>query len=34
MRATEVAHGAGGCADVERISRRNENDAQAVEFAR
>jgi hypothetical protein len=30
----EIAHGAGGRANVERISRRNENDAQAIEFAR
>jgi hypothetical protein len=34
MRAAEVAHGARGGADVQRISRRNEDDAQAVEFAR
>jgi hypothetical protein len=34
VRAPEVAHRAGGCADVEGISRRNENDAQAVEFTR
>ena len=34
VRAPEVTHRARGCADVERISRRNENDAQAVEFAR
>jgi len=33
MRAPEVAHRAGSRADVQRISRRNENDAQAVEFA-
>jgi hypothetical protein len=29
---TEVAHGAGGGADVERIARVDEDDAQAVEF--
>ena len=34
VRAPEVAHGAGGRANVERISRRNEDDAQAIEFAR
>jgi hypothetical protein len=34
VRAPEIAHGAGGRANVERISRRNENDAQAIEFAR
>ncbi len=34
VRAPEVAHRAGGRADVERISRRNENDAQAIEFTR
>jgi len=34
VRAPEVAHRPGSRSDVERISRRNENDAQAVEFAR
>jgi hypothetical protein len=34
VRAPEIAHGAGGRANVERISCRNENDAQAIEFAR
>jgi hypothetical protein len=33
VRAPEVAHGAGCRANVERISRRNKNDAQAIEFA-
>src|ERR1700739_2481510 len=33
VRAPEVAHRAGSRADVQRISRRNENHAQAVEFA-
>ena len=34
VRASKVAHRAGSRSDVERISRRNENDAQAIEFAR
>ena len=34
VRAAEIAHRAGCRADVERIARRNEHDAQAIEFAR
>ena len=34
VRAPEVAHRAGSRANVERITRRNEYDAQAVEFTR
>jgi len=32
MEEAEIAHGAGGCADVEGIARADEDDAQAVEF--
>ncbi len=32
MEESEVAHGAGGRADVEGIARTDEDDAQAVEF--
>lgn len=32
MEETEVAHGAGGRADVERVARIDEDDAQAVEL--
>ena len=32
MEESEVAHGAGGGADVEGIARTNKDDAQAVEF--
>jgi len=32
MTEAEVAHGARGCADVERIARRDQYDAQTVEF--
>ena len=34
MAEAEVAHGARGRADVERVARRNQNDAQTVEFSR
>jgi hypothetical protein len=34
VRTAEVAHRAGSRPDIERISCRNENDAQAVEFTR
>ena len=34
VRAPKVTHRASCRADVERISRRNENDAQAIKFAR
>src|ERR1700741_258535 len=32
LEEAEVAHGAGGGADVERIARGDKNDAQAIEF--
>ena len=32
MEETEVAHSAGGRADVERVARIDEDDAQAVEL--
>lgn len=34
MKEPEVAHGASGRADVERIARGNKDDAQTVEFSR
>lgn len=34
VRAPEVAHRASSRPNIERISRRNEDDAQAIEFAR
>ncbi len=34
MPEAEVAHGARGRADVERIARRDQNDAETVEFSR
>jgi len=30
---TEIAHGTGGCADIQRVARGNEHDAQAVELS-
>ncbi len=34
MKEAEIAHGAGGGADVQRVARIHEDDAQAVEFGR
>ena len=34
MKEPKVAHGASGCADVERIARGNKDDAQTVELSR
>src|SRR5271155_6138959 len=33
MPKSEIAHGAGGRADIERVARGDENDAQAVELS-
>jgi len=34
MRAAEIAHGAGGGANIQRIARRDEDDAEIVQEGR
>jgi hypothetical protein len=34
MEETEIAHGAGGCADIEGVTSVDQDDAQAIEFNR